>query len=47
MSRPASSERRRSGEQAAGFALLLRKHGIQPYPDRITDFLPAEEATDR
>jgi uncharacterized damage-inducible protein DinB len=28
-------------------ALLLQKSGIQPYPDRITDFLKAEEATAR
>ena len=25
-------------------ALLLQKNGIQPYPDRITDFLKAEDA---
>lgn len=25
-------------------ALLLQKNGIQPYPDRITDFLRAEDA---
>ena len=25
-------------------ALLLMKNGIQPYPDRITDFLRAEDA---
>ncbi|TXL72439.1 hypothetical protein FHP25_25695 [Vineibacter terrae] len=25
-------------------ALLLQKNGIQPYPDRITDFLAAEDA---
>jgi uncharacterized damage-inducible protein DinB len=25
-------------------ALLLQKNGIQPYPDRITDFLRAENA---
>ena len=24
-------------------ALLLQKNGIQPYPDRITDFLRAED----
>jgi uncharacterized damage-inducible protein DinB len=26
-------------------ALLLQKNGIQPYPDRITDFLRAEDAS--
>jgi uncharacterized damage-inducible protein DinB len=26
-------------------ALLLQKNGIQPFPDRITDFLKAEEVT--
>ena len=25
-------------------ALLLQKNGIQPFPDRITDFLRAEDA---
>ena len=25
-------------------ALLLQKNGIQPFPDRITDFLKAEDA---
>ncbi len=28
-------------------ALLLQKNGIQPWPDRMTDFLTAEEATAR
>jgi uncharacterized damage-inducible protein DinB len=27
-------------------ALLLQKNGIQPFPDRITDFLKAEEITE-
>jgi uncharacterized damage-inducible protein DinB len=26
-------------------ALLLQKNGIQPYPDRITDFLRAEDVS--
>ena len=25
-------------------ALLLQKNGIQPWPDRITDFISAEDA---
>jgi uncharacterized damage-inducible protein DinB len=29
----------------AQVALLLQKNGIQPYPDRITDFLRAEDAS--
>ena len=28
-------------------ALLLQKNGIQPWPDRITDFLKAEDASPR
>ena len=30
------------GERSGQVALLLQKNGIQPFPDRITDFLRAE-----
>jgi uncharacterized damage-inducible protein DinB len=33
-----------AGGHRGQIALLLQKNGIQPYPDRITDFLKAEDA---